>query len=221
MQMPLFPLNLVLFPGMVLPLHIFEPRYREMMNRCIDENIPFGVVMIHQGEEVGGGALPFEVGTAARITRVERLDDGRMNITAVGTQRFRILELDQSRSYLQAKVAQFPIVNGSTRAASALVQKVRPKIMEYVELLGEASHTELKLDRLPEDPTTLAFLVAIAIQINNADKQKLLELPGIPEMLDRERYLLSWEIMLLKHMIETQASVEEMSTGPTGYIFPN
>jgi hypothetical protein len=102
-----------------------------------------------------------------------------------------------------------------------MVQKVRPKIIEYVELLGEASQTQLKLDRLPEDPTTLAFLVAIALQVNNDTKQKLLELPGIPEMLDRERYLLSWEIMLLQHMIETQASIEKMSSGPTGYIFPN
>lgn len=221
MQMPLFPLNVVLFPGMVLPLHIFEPRYREMIGRCIDEHIPFGVVSVQEGQAEEGSPTPQMVGTAARITRVERLDDGRMNITAVGTQRFRILELDHSRSYLQARVAQYPVVNGSTRAAVELAQKVRPKIIEYVDLLGEASQTQLKLDRLPEDPTTLACLVAIALQINNQDKQKLLELPGIPEMLDRERYLLSLEIKLLRYMIETQASVEEMSGGPTGYIFPN
>lgn len=221
MQMPLFPLNVVLFPGMVLPLHIFEPRYREMINRCVDENIPFGVVMIEEGQEVGATAVPHQIGTAARIARVERLGDGRMNITAVGTQRFRILELDHSRSYLQARVAQFPVVNGSTRLAQSMVQKVRPKIVEYVDMLGAASQTDLKLDRLPEDPTTLAFLVAIALQVNNADKQKLLELPGIPEILDRERYLLSWEIMLLRHMIDTQSSLDEMSGGPTGYIFPN
>lgn len=222
MQMPLFPLNVVLFPGMVLPLHIFEPRYREMINRCIDENIPFGVVMIKEGAEVGAGeVVPHSTGTAARIAKVERLDDGRMNITVVGTQRFKILQLDRSRNYLQARVAQFPVVNGGTRSAVELVQKVRPKVLEYVETLAEASRTDLKLDRLPEDPTTLAFLVAIALQVNNETKQKLLELPGIPEMLDRERYLLSWEIKLLGHMIETQSNVEEMSSGPTGYIFPN
>jgi Lon protease-like protein len=221
MELPLFPLNVVLFPGMVLPLHIFEARYREMVNRCIEEDIPFGVVLIQEGHEVGGAAKPYLIGTAARIMRVERLEDERMNITVVGAQRFRILELDRSRSYLSAKVSHFPAVNGSTRAAQEMLYKVRPKIIEYVELLSKASQTRLKLDRLPEDPTTLAFLVAIALQVNNHEKQKLLELPGIPEMLDRERYLLSFEILLLKHMVETQEDVIAMSGGSSGYIFPN
>jgi Lon protease-like protein len=221
MELPLFPLNVVLFPGMVLPLHIFEARYREMINRCVEEDIPFGVVLIQEGHEVGGAAKPYLVGTAARIMRVERLEDERMNITVVGAQRFRILELDRSRSYLSAKVSHFPAVNGSTRAAQEMLYKVRPKIIEYVELLSKASQTRLKLDRLPEDPTTLAFLVAIALQVNNQEKQKLLELPGIPEMLDRERYLLSFETLLLKHMVETQEEVIAMSSGASGYIFPN
>lgn len=221
MEMPLFPLNVVLFPGMVLPLHIFEPRYREMINRCIEEEIPFGVVLIEEGHEVGGPAKPHSVGTAARIVKVETAPDGTMNVTVVGMQRFRILELDHSHSYLSAKVAQYPIVNGSTKAAVEMVYKVRPKIIEYVSLLSKASQTELKLDRLPEDPTTLAFLVAIALQVDNRDKQELLSLPGVPEMLNRERYLLSCETLLLQYMIDTQESLAEMSSGPTGYIFEN
>ena len=221
MEMPLFPLNVVLFPGMVLPLQIFEPRYREMINRCIDEKIPFGVALIQEGQEVGGPARPCPIGTAARITRVKHKSDDLMNITVVGTQRFRILELDHSRSYLSAKVAQYPVVNGETRVAMEMVQKVRPKVVEYVDLLSKATRTELKLDRLPDDPTTLAFLVAIAIQINNPDKQELLALPGIPEMLDRERYLLSCETLLLQHMVETQGDLDEMSGGASGYIFTN
>jgi Lon protease-like protein len=221
MEMPLFPLNVVLFPGMMLPLHIFEPRYREMVNRCLDEEIPFGVVLIQEGVEVGGAAKPHSIGTAARIVKVDRAVDGTMNVTCVGMQRFRILELDHSHSYLSAKVAQFPIVNGSTKAAINMVHRVRPKVIEYVSLLSQASKTELKLDRLPEDPTTLAFLVAIALQIDNSDKQELLATPGVPEMLDRERYLLSLETLLLRYMIETQGDLAEMSSGPTGYIFAN
>ncbi|MCC6455153.1 MAG: LON peptidase substrate-binding domain-containing protein [Caldilineaceae bacterium] len=221
MDMPLFPLNVVLFPGMMLPLHIFEPRYREMIERCVQEDIPFGVVLIEEGDEVGGSAKPYPIGTAARIVKVDRLADGGMNITAVGTQRFRILELDNSHSYLSAKVAQYPIVNGSTKAAAEMAYRVRPKIIEYVALLSEASQTELKLDRLPEDPTTLAFLVAIALQVDNRDKQKLLALAGVPEILDRERYLLSCELLLLRYMVETQGDLGEMSSGPTGYIFAN
>ena len=221
MEMPLFPLNMVLFPGMVLPLHIFEPRYREMIDRCIEEEIPFGVVLIQEGPEVAGVAKPHPIGTAARIVKVNRADDGTMNITCVGTQRFRIVELDHSRSYLSAKVAQFPVVNGSTKAATNMVHRVRPKIIEYVSLLSKASQTELKLDRLPEDPTTLAFLVAIALQVDNDDKQGLLALSGVPEILDRERYLLSCETLLLRYMVDTQGDLAEMSSGPTGYIFAN
>ncbi len=221
MEMPLFPLNVVLFPGMMLPLHIFEPRYREMINRCVEEEIPFGVVLIREGHEVGGVANPHSIGTAARIVKVDRADDGTMNITCVGMQRFRILELDNSHSYLSAKVAQFPILNGSTKAATEMVHRVRPKILEYVSLLSEASQTELKLDRLPEEPTTLAFLVAIALQVDNRYKQELLATPSVPEMLDRERYLLSCETLLLRYMIETQGDLAEMSSGPTGYIFAN
>jgi Lon protease-like protein len=221
MEMPLFPLNVVLFPGMVLPLHIFEPRYREMIDRCLEEEIPFGVVLIEEGKEVGGAAKPHSIGTAARILKADRADDGTVNITCVGMQRFRILELDHSHSYLSAKVAQFPIVNGSTKAAIDMVHRVRPKIIEYVSLLSKASKTELKLDRLPEDPTTLAFLVAIALQVDNTHKQELLSMSGVPEILDRERYLLSCEILLLRYMVETQDSLAEMSSGPTGYIFAN
>ena len=229
MEMPLFPLNVVLFPGMVLPLHVFEPRYREMINHCIEEEKPFGVVLIDEGQEVGGPAAPRLVGTAAprlvgtaaRITRVDRLDGGRMNITTVGTRRFRIMELDSSRAYLTAKVRQYPVANGSTRLAEQLARDLRPKVLEYVELLSEASKTELRLDRLPEDATTLALLVAIALQVDNEEKQALLEMSHVPEMLARERYLLSLETMLLRHMVQTQADVQEMGGGSTGYVFPN
>ncbi len=221
MEMPLFPLNVVLFPGMVLPLHIFEPRYREMIERCINEKIPFGVVLIEEGQEVANVAKPHMIGTAARIVRVDRMPDGRMNITTVGVQRFRILELDHSHSYLSAKVTQYPAVNGGTKVAESMVHKVRPMIVEYVDLLSLASQTDLKLDRLPEDPLTLANLVAIALQVDNAQKQKLLELVGVPEMLDFERYLLSRELLMLRFMVQTQDALSSMSSGPSGYIFLN
>jgi uncharacterized protein len=222
MEMPLFPLkNVVLFPGMVLPLHIFELRYRKMINRCIDEQIPFGVVLIDQGQEVGDSAQPHVIGTAARIVRVERLDDGCMNITAVGTQRFRIIELKHNHSYLAGTVSQYPVVNGATKLASDLAQRLRPQVMDYVELLSRASNTNLRLDRLPEDPLTLAFMIAIALQVKAEDKQKVLEQSGIPEILAFENRLISREIKLLEFMMGTQQEVLSMNSGPTGYVFPN
>jgi Lon protease-like protein len=222
MDMPLFPLkNVVLFPGMVMPLHIFELRYREMINRCVDEHIPFGIVLIDHGQEVGVSAQPHMIGTAARIVRVERLDDGCMNITTVGTQRFRILELKHNQSYLAGTVCQFPVVNGATKLAGELAQRVRPQVMDYVELLSRASNTNLRLDRLPEDPLTLAFMIAIALQVKAEDKQKVLEQQGIPEILSMESRLISRETKLLEFMMETQQEVLSMNSGPTGYVFPN
>ncbi len=221
MELPLFPLNVVLFPGMILPLHIFEHRYREMIARCIDEKLPFGVVLVEKGQEIGESVTPHTIGTVARIVRVERLDDGRMNITTVGAERFRVKQFHHTHSYLTGTVEHYPVINASTKSAEDLAHKVRPRIMEYVELLAKANDSKLQLDRLPEDPLTLTFLVGIALQVDNEYKQKLLALPGIPEMLAREQYLLSREILLLRHMINTQAEVEAMTSGPTGYVFPN
>lgn len=221
-ELPLFPLkNVVLFPGMMLPLHIFEMRYREMIGECIDEKRQFGVVLINEGKEVGNGAVPSKVGTAAAIRRVEKLPDGRMNIRAVGTQRFRILKLNHERNFLQGLVKPMPIVNGSTALAADLAHKVRPRVVEYIELLSAASQQKLRLDRLPEDPSQLALMVAIALQINTADKQALLERAGVPEMLAYELHLLSRECLFTRHMVETQSEVLELNQGPTGYVFPN
>lgn len=222
MDMPLFPLkNVVLFPGMVLPLHIFEMRYREMIGRCIDERIPFGVVLIDEGQEVGMAARPHKVGTAARIVRKERTEDGRLNITTVGTQRFRILELHHNHSYLTASVAQYPIVNGATKRAAELAQRVRPQVIDYVELLSKASDSNLRLERLPEDPLTLAFLIAIALQVPAPDKQKLLEQAGVPDILAMESRMIGRESQIMKYMVNTQHEVLKLNSGPTGYVFPN
>lgn len=222
MEIPLFPLkNVVLFPGMVLPLHIFEMRYREMINRCIDERLSFGVVLIKDGQEVGAAAVPHTVGTLAKILRVERLDDGCMNITAIGVERFQVEQLHQQRSYLTATVRTMPTLNGSTKVASELAQKIRPRLHQYVELLSKANDADLKLDRLPEEPMTLAFLVAIALQVAPAEKQTLLERVGVPEILVSELNLLAHENMMLRYMVETQSEVQAMNAGMTGGIFPN
>ena len=221
MEMPLFPLNVVLFPGMALPLHIFEPRYREMINRCLDENLAFGVVLIKEGPEVGGDAEPRRVGTAARIVKVDRQPDGRMNIQVVGTRRFRIEALNHDRAYLTGRVRHFPVTDGDTKLATGRAHQVRPKIMRYVELLTKATGVQLKLDRLPEDATSLAFLTAITLQVRPEDKQRLLALPGVPQLLELGNYYLGRELQLLEHMIQSQEALSSMTIGPTGQLFSN
>src|SRR5437016_2701135 len=98
-EMPLFPLNAVIFPYAELQLHIFEERYREMVRSCVEFDRPFGIVLIRTGTETGD-ADPYMVGTVVRITRVHNYDDGRMDIDVQGERRFRIRQLDESRSYL-------------------------------------------------------------------------------------------------------------------------
>ena len=79
-QLSLFPLNVVLFPGMPMPLHIFEERYKAMIGECVNREEPFGIILIKEGQEVGGPADPVKIGTTARIAQVERLDEYRVNI---------------------------------------------------------------------------------------------------------------------------------------------
>src|SRR5687767_9184896 len=108
-EMPLFPLHTVLFPGMVLPLHIFEPRYKVMISECVRENKPFGVILIREGLEVGGPAKTYEFGTSAYITQMEQLKDDRMNIQAVGYQRFKLHGLQQDQPFQIGLVEDMPI----------------------------------------------------------------------------------------------------------------
>ena len=103
-RLPLFPLNVILFPNGALPLHVFEERYKLMIQRCLGADSRFGVVLIRSGPEVGGPAEPHSVGTVALVTQFRRLDDGRMLLSVAGQQRFRIEEVTQLDPYLEAEV---------------------------------------------------------------------------------------------------------------------
>src|SRR5438128_11820886 len=97
--LPLFPLNAVLFPHMALPLHIFEPRYRQMIGDCLEAGYSFGVVAIREGSETGP-ATPYDVGTLAKIVRSDRLDVGRMNLLVMGPSRCELAEPADDRPYV-------------------------------------------------------------------------------------------------------------------------
>lgn len=100
LSIPLFPLNTVLFPGGPLPLKIFETRYLDMISRCMREDSPFGVCLLLEGAEVGGGARFCEVGTLAKIIDWDQLDNGLLGITALGQQRFRVIRRGQQADHL-------------------------------------------------------------------------------------------------------------------------
>lgn len=144
-----------------------------------------------------------------------------MDIKTLGTKRFHIEALNYNRSYLSAQVSHFPVLNGDTQLATEQAQRVRPKLYEYVDLLSSAAGVRLRMDRVPDDPTNLAFLTAIAMQVRPEDKQRMLALAGVPEILDMANYLLGRELQLLRYMIDTQPAVEAMTFGPTGSLFEN
>ncbi len=204
MKLALFPLHTVLFPGMALPLHIFEPRYRKLIDGCLEDNSPFGVVLIRAGVEVGGPAAPYAVGTLARVNRVERLPDGRMNIEAVGEERFRIRELRRGSDLsLCGLVETFPLAAADDRVVQAAAHSLAPWLARYLELLGQSAATRFAPKRLPDDPIALAYLAAIVAQIPMREKQGLLSITAASDLLRQERSLYRREVSLLRAMLAT------------------
>jgi len=187
-ELPIFPLESVLFPGTPVSLFIFEERYKLMMRRCIDERRPFGVALIRRGREAGGAlAEPHAVGCTARIAAVEPLDEGRMNLTAVGEERFRILELSRDEPYLLGKVENLPIAASHSVEMARGARHLGPWVARYLALLDRANPwIDIKLDRLelPDDPLLLVCWAAALLQIPAAEKQPLLEAPSAGEMVE-------------------------------------
>ena len=194
----LFPLNTVLFPGQLLPLHIFEPRYRQMIGECIQQGQPFGVVLIRSGEEVGGAPAELHgVGTTAHIVQVERLDDGRMNILCVGAARFRIAHTYDDRPYPYGHVDLWPWQPFT--AGSADLTLIRNRLDRYVQALAELTESQLEIE-LPADPAALANTAAAILQIDTEEKQELLSTRSINDLLLNvsdllQRELRVWQIV--------------------------
>lgn len=182
--LPLFPLHTVLFPYAPLQLHVFESRYRELIQYCSEEDTGFGIVLIRQGAEVGGEAEPYMVGTAVRIVDVRTNGDGTLAVQVVGQRRFRIRRMDDDRPYLVGQVERVVEmeVEDSPRC-DALVLKTREYLKQYFE--GHFAQFDMKVAevRLHEDPTVLSFQVASLLHVDDRQKQYLLEMTDTLERL--------------------------------------
>lgn len=205
-ELPLFPLNTVLFPGMPLPLHIFEPRYREMISLCSEQDRPFGVVLIKEGLEVGEPATPFAVGTMARIVRVDRLADGRMNIVTVGTRRFRIISyFTHKKPYMVGDVEPLEDDPAGSVAAPQLAHEVGAMVQRYVAMVQAASEQPLTTLPLPADPEEVSYLVGAVLRIRDGERQRLLEVVSTVERLDLEKEILSRESKTLEELLQQRS----------------
>jgi len=221
-ELPLFPLNTVLFPGQMLPLHIFEDRYRLMIRRCLAEDLPFGVVLIKRGPEVGAEAEPHAVGTIARILKSSRQSDGAIDIITVGQERFCIEHLIHDQPYLRGEVKILLLREPADLGAVAtLADQVRDGVSRYIKLIAEAAGLQIQVDAMPDTPQQLGYLAGVAMQIDNREKQEILAKSSLRELLVREIQLLNRENALLRWMITQRDWPGRAQFGASGTLLPN
>jgi Lon protease-like protein len=205
-EMPLFPLDLVLFPHMAIPLHIFEERYKEMINLCVEESLPFGIVLA-TGMSPGTGKLTtHQVGCTARIARVERMADGKMNIEVVGERRFRILDTHETRSYrtgLTEPVVDVPLIDDVDELADEVQRLLRDFLTRSLARMGQSVDDFV----LPDEPVPLSFMAACVLPIENEEKQALLEETDTEARLAVEKEVLLREVTRLRRSAETAAEI--------------
>jgi Lon protease-like protein len=172
----LFPLqSVVLFPGMPLPLTVFEPRYLELMNQCTAAQEPFGVLLLKEGPEVGPNSIaPFEIGTTAHIQKVYSGGSPRVSVTSVGGERFRVRSFNYDYPYLAAEV-QYLDDNTASLVDSSLIDHVKDGAITFVRAVLTQRGEFLRDVELPDEPTELSFRVAQLFQGNPSVQQKLLE----------------------------------------------
>jgi Lon protease-like protein len=200
--LPLFPLGTVLFPGMLLPLHIFEDRYKELVRDLLDGPEPrrFGVIAIKKGRETGveGVSSLYEVGCTATLRETEGNDDGGYEVVAVGTQRFRLDSLDESRAYLQGEVEFLAEDGGDSAAAGRAAHLVAQAFQAYLDVLTAQGLAQVNVPELPEEPVLLSYLVAASMIIDLPDRQALLAEPDSLSRLTAERAMLVRETTMLQ-----------------------
>lgn len=201
-RLPLFPLGTVLFPGLLLPLHIFEERYRQLVHELLDGPEPrrFGVIAIRKGRETGvdGVSSLYEVGCTATLRETEEHDDGRFDLVTVGTQRFRLEALDESRPYLQGDVEFLDEDGGDSAQAGRAASLVAASFPDYLAALSERGLAQISVPDLPDEPVLLSYLVAATMIIDLPDRQRLLAEPDSLSRLNTERAMLQRETTMLR-----------------------
>ncbi|MCU1499365.1 MAG: dac [Acidimicrobiales bacterium] len=187
----MFPLQSVLLPGALLPLHVFEDRYRALVERCLAADEDFGVVLISRGSEVGGGDLRTDVGTRARIVRAEAAPDGRCGILAAGTRRIRVDGWLEDDPYPRAEIRDWPDPAPGGGVAAALggaVVRLR-RVLALRAELGEAG-PPATVDLDPDDPSLASHRLVGLSPLGDLDRQELLSAPSIEDRLARLEALL-------------------------------
>jgi uncharacterized protein len=196
-NVPVFPLNTVLFPSMPLPLHIFEERYRSMVQDIRRGDKRFCVALISQGEEVGGDAEPCQVACLAEVVHLQALDDGRYFLLAVGVERVRILSTGHNgKPYLTGNLEVWP--DEAAQIESDLVEDASQLFSQYVDYITKLSGQDAEKIPIPAEPELLSYVLAAGLEMESAARQRLLEMPGGRQRLESEVRMLRKELPMLR-----------------------
>jgi uncharacterized protein len=216
--LPLFPLGTVLFPGLVLPLHVFEERYRALVRDLLalpdGHAREFGVVAIQRGWEVdrpgkGSASLTlYEVGCTAEVRQVTEAGEGRYDLVTVGRRRFRVAGVEPGAApYLTARVDWLAESDGEPGVAQALAPGVLALYQRYLRGLRGQTDGE----QAPDDPRVLSYLVAATASLTVADRQRLLAVPDTASRLRAERAMLGREVALLDQVRAVPVPLSELA----------
>jgi Lon protease-like protein len=203
-RLRLFPLNAVLFPGAVLNLHIFESRYKQMINECLESGEGFGVALIAEGAEAGDpNVTPHEIGSIAEIVDVQALPFGRYFISTIGRERFKISQIVAREPYLivEADVLEEDFAADEDEEIAAVTERVRGLFVEYLELVVEFSGQAAPIE-IPEDAQSASFVIGDTLQIAEAVKQRLLEIDTTKQRLAAEEDFLGRLLPQLRRLLE-------------------
>lgn len=218
-RLPLFPLSAPLFPGMALPLHIFELRYRQLLRDQASSDPIFGVVLTRSGREVGDEPEIFDIGTAASLLGMREHDDGRADIAVRGGRRFRVIDTDWTGPYLVANVEWIvdPEDDASDEQLVTLADRTRTAMMRLVAAAAGAGNMPVPELSLPQNPTDLGYLLSRTLWLNTWERQELLESPTSQERLERLRLIIRREHRLLTQAGAAGAPIEH----PGSRFLPN
>ena len=201
-NVPIFPLNTVLFPSLPLSLHIFEERYRTMVEDLRRGDGRFCLAFIKEGQEVGGPAEPYEVACLAELVHIQPLQDGRYFIVAVGVERVKIVHTDRrAKPYLTGSLEVWSDRDGDV--APEVVEKAAELFLQYAHLAMKMSGQDEKQIPIPDDADLLSYVLATGLQIDTPMRQRLLEMPGAQERLHAEIEILQSELPLLRAFMST------------------
>ena len=198
--LPLFPLNVVAFPGMSVPLHIFEERYRALVRHLLTMPEPadrvFAIVAIREGYEVGSheARSMYRTGCLMQLTEAEPYDDGRFDVVAVGRGRVRVVGTETSRPFLQAEVEHLDAPEENTPDTAREAARALALFGDYRTAVGALRGDDVMTGPLPRDPEMLSYVLAATCALTLPERQQLLESPSTAERLGLLRRLMRREL---------------------------